>query len=145
MPGLFARSLSALSSRLALVRKLLPVVLLLAIGVSAFVAYALAARFVLHGPVTSESLYVAVDRDSGSAGGLLGQRGRCHTTRKPRTWTCSVYDSAGSGGVDYRVNVSADSSCFRGQLTADHGEPGMPRRISGCVRRWQWTLLGDLL
>jgi hypothetical protein len=117
----------------------LPVLALLA-----FATYAIAARFVLSGPVTPASLYIAVDRESGSAGGLLGDRDRCRRVDSLRTWTCSVSDSAGSGGVDYRVKVRSGGSCFDGQLTADYGEGGMPHRISGCVHRWQWSLLGAL-
>jgi hypothetical protein len=54
-----------------------------------------------------------------------------------------VDDSAGSGGVEYRVRVRSGTSCFEGRATAGSGE-AMPKRIDGCVHRWQWTLL-DLL
>jgi hypothetical protein len=43
-----------------------------------------------------------------------------------------------------RVRVRNGSSCFDGRLTADYGEGGMPRRIRGCVYRWQWSVF-DLL
>ena len=109
-----------------------------------FAAYALTARFALHGSVRPGSLHEAVERESGSAGTILGGSDRCHRLHARRAWTCSVADSAGSGGVDYRVRVRSGSSCFDGRMTAGYGEGTMPKRIDGCVYRWQWTLL-DLL
>jgi NDP-sugar pyrophosphorylase family protein len=99
---------------------------------------------VLHGPVTAGSLHDAVERQSGSAGNLFGTTDRCRRLDAARTWRCSVYDSAGSGGVDYRVRARSGSSCFDGRITADYGEGGLPKRISGCVYRWQWSAF-DLL
>jgi hypothetical protein len=55
-----------------------------------------------------------------------------------------VYDSAGSGGVDYRVRVCTGSSCFDGRITASYGEGGLPQRISGCVFPWHRSAF-DLL
>ena len=130
--------------RSAALRWVVAAIVLPLCAASLFAAYALAARFVLHGPVTAASLHEAVERESGSAGSLVGGADHCRRLRTARTWKCSVHDSAGSGGVDYRVRVRSGSSCFDGLLTTEYGEGGMPKRISGCVYRWQWTLL-DLL
>jgi hypothetical protein len=109
-----------------------------------FATYALAARFVLHGPVTATSLHAAVERESGSAGAMLETTDRCRRLEVDRTWECSVYDSSGSGGVGYEVRAREGSACFAGRRTANYGEGGLPKRISGCVYRWQWTVF-DLL
>jgi len=110
-----------------------------------FVAWALLARVVIHGPVDGRSLFAAVEDESGSAGALFGDIGsRCERTKRARTWTCTVADSAGSGGVRYVVRVRRDSSCWDGRAGRQSIEGPLPRRISGCVYRWQWSLL-DLL
>ena len=103
-------------------------VLLLLVGAFPFAAYALAARFVLHGPVTARSLVEAVEEESGSAGTILGTAEPCRRLRAVKTWECSVLESSGSGGVDYEVRVRNRSS---------YGEGGLPTRISGCVYRWR--------
>lgn len=76
--------------------------LTLVFTLSAFVVYAVLARFVLHGPVTSDSLAEAVTRESDSAGRTLDDPGRCRR-RSATTWSCSVTDQQGSGGAAYRV------------------------------------------
>jgi hypothetical protein len=126
------------------VRRLVLLILIPVVTALLLATYALAARFVLHGPVTANSLHEAVERQSGSAGNIFRMPERCRRRRADGTWKCSVSDSSGSGGVDYKVRVRNGSSCFDGRLTADYGEGGVPKRISGCVYRWQWNVF-DLL
>jgi hypothetical protein len=115
----------------------------LCLALVAFGAYALLARFVLHGPVTPDSLAEALTRESDSAGSTLGDPGRCRQTAAT-TWNCSVVDRQGSGGARYTVTVDADRSCWQATLDEDHSEGGMPGIVNGCVHRWQWALT-DLL
>ena len=110
----------------------------------AFVAYAMLARFVLHGPVASVSLAEAVIRESGSADATLDDEPNGCRRLSASRWSCTVGDQQGSGGVTYRVSVEADGSCWDATLADDHSEGGMPAEIEGCVYRWQWTLL-DLI
>jgi hypothetical protein len=120
-----------------LFRRSAPVLLAALVCTWAFCAYALAARFALHGPVTPTSLYASVAARAGSAG---GDAGRCR--RAGAAWSCLVSDREGSGGGEYRVRVRAGSSCFDGRLTRDASEDGdMPRRVQGCIHLWQWRLL----
>jgi hypothetical protein len=105
--------------------------------------YALLARFVLHGPVTPDSLAEALTRESDSAGSTLADPGRCRQT-SAAVWSCSVVDQQGSGGARYEVRVDADGSCWRATLADDYSEDGMPKSVDGCVYRWQWALT-DLL
>jgi hypothetical protein len=101
-----------------------------------FFAYALLARFVLHGQVTGESLGVSVAQASGSApfGPPVCERD------SDAEWSCSVFQ--GSDSDDYRVRVRTGSSCWDGRLVRNsRSETGSPDRISGCVFRWQWHLL----
>jgi hypothetical protein len=115
----------------------------LALAVPLLVAYALLARFALHGPVTGESLHVSVSDQAGSAPGF--DRDRCERASVVRQWRCSVSDSSGSGGAFYSVTVHASNSCWSGVLLDDHSESAdMRKTIHGCVRRWQWTLLDAL-
>ena len=126
------------------VRVVLGLVILVALAGFVKVGYVLAVRFVLHGPVTPATLHDAVQRESGSAGGILVDKSRCQSTNAARTWSCVVADRAGSGGVEYRVRVRSDSSCFDGRITANFGEGGTEPQISGCVYRARWKLV-DLL
>ena len=103
----------------------------------AFVAFAVLARFAIHGPVDRESLHIALERESHSAGDLLDSPGGCHRTQQPREWRCSVIDRSGSGGADYRVWLDGDSSCWHARRI---GTGSMPRRVHGCVYLWQWQL-----
>ncbi len=119
------------------------VLLALAVCALAFAAYALLARFVIHGPVTSRSLARELTRESGSAGLTLDRPGRCREL-SPVSWRCAVEDREGSGGATYRVQVEPDSSCWQAGLVNDYSEGGMPRAVDGCVHRWQWTVLSLL-
>lgn len=107
-------------------------------------AFALLGRFVIHGPVRSDTLAVAVGRATGSAGELLGDAGDCRRERAERTWRCAVTDSEGSGGAGYRVRLRPGSSCWKARLVNDAAEGPMPRDAAGCVYRWQWSLLSLL-
>jgi hypothetical protein len=109
----------------------------------AFGVYALLARFVLHGPVSPDSLAEAVTRESDSAGSSLDDPGRCRQA-SAAIWSCSVLDEQGSGGATYKVTVNADGSCWEATLDQDSSEGGMPGSLDGCVYRWQWALT-DLL
>jgi hypothetical protein len=112
------------------------VVIAMLAGAVLFVAYALLARFVLHGPVTGRSLGVSVAHVSGSApfGPPVCERA------SSAQWSCSVFQ--GSGNADYRVRVRSGSSCWHGRLVGDAASAsGIPDQISGCVFRWQWRLL----
>jgi hypothetical protein len=120
------------------------VVFFVVCAVVLFGVYALVARFVLSGPVTSGSLAVSVGRVSGSPGELLGGAGDCRRSIRAGEWRCEVSDAGGSGAVTYRVRERRGSSCWDGLLVEDSAEGGMPRKISGCVRRWQWSLLASL-
>jgi hypothetical protein len=113
---------------------------LLAGAVVVFVAYALLARFVLHGPVGPGTLQVSVERTAGSA--LPRYRGRCRRARRSGDWRCTISDHEGSGGVTYRVSVRPGSSCWHGEIVEDLSEGApMPRKIDDCVHLWQWSLL----
>jgi hypothetical protein len=116
---------------------------LAALILSAAVAYAFAARFLLHGPVTATALARSLTGEAPSAGSLLGVDGQCIRERAA-TWRCSVIDGEGSGGASYRVTLQPRSSCWRAELLGDDSEGGMPARLDGCVHRWQWSL-ADLL
>ena len=115
----------------------------LCLALVAFGAYALLARFVLHGPVTADSLAEAVTLESDSAGSTLDDPGRCRQASET-VWNCSVIDQQGSGGAEYKVSVDADGSCWRATLDRDLSEGGMPRNLDGCVYRWRWAVT-DLL
>ena len=104
-----------------------------------FATYAMLARFTLAGHVNSSSLAISVTNSSPSAGSIVGNSGECHA-RRARLWSCTVSDSSGSGVVDYNVRVRQGSSCWEGRLVHGRGYD-MPRRVSGCVHRWQWSLL----
>ena len=121
-------------------RKLPLGIAVLSLAVFLFAAYAIVARFVLHGPVTGRSLHESVQSASGSAGSTLGNAGRCRSGSQTREWRCDVDDAGGSGTATYSIRVRAGSSCWNGRLTGGDGEGGMPKRISGCVHRWQWSL-----
>jgi hypothetical protein len=106
--------------------------------------FSLLARSVVHGNVTARSLHVALARESRSADTVLHDDGRCRRTPRRGEWRCGVSDRSGSGGADYRVRMRNDSSCWRARRTGGSFEPPMPRRVSGCVYLWQWTLLSLL-
>jgi len=109
---------------------------------AAYGAYALLARFVLHGTVTARTLFVSVENASGSPGALFDDRERCLRPRRARDWRCQVMDDEASGGmVTYRVRLRPQSSCWVGQIRNDYPGSGMPTSIEGCVYRWQWRLL----
>lgn len=119
------------------------IVVRLVLAVAVFGAYAVLARFVLHGPVDRKTLAVSVTLRSGSVGPLVDKWGAC-ARRTRSTWRCTVVDTGDSGGATYRIDVRSGSSCWRGRLARDFSEAGMPREIAGCVHRWQWSLLSAL-
>ena len=107
------------------------------------VAVAGLARFVLHGPVTGESLALSVDREIG-AGGMVDDELPACRRDTPATWRCEAYSSELSGPVRYDVVERANSSCWdaeRAERSARAVElaTDLPARASGCVHRWQWT------
>jgi hypothetical protein len=105
-------------------------------GLALFVAFALFARFVLHGPVTEQSLAGSLTHASGSAGVLLGDHGTCERARRSGEWLCQVTDDSGSGIVTYRVR--APGSCWSARLIARVST--MPDEVRDCVYLWQWSL-----
>ena len=110
---------------------------------AAYGAYALLARFVLHGAVTAQTLFVSVENASGSPGALFDDRARCQRPARARDWRCQVMDEEASGGmVTYRMRPQ--SSCWVGQIRNDYPGSGMPTSVEGCVYRWQWRLLDAL-
>lgn len=124
------------------------ITLALLCGAALFLSYALLARYVLHGPVDEMSLAVSVRREAGGTDETVGGGGTCHRIA-PYVWTCSVgagYDARHSMQryVAYRVRIRS-GSCWEGRLAVDSsGRTRMPRALSGCVHRWQWSLLGML-
>jgi hypothetical protein len=106
---------------------------LICIAVIAVVGtYAVLASNVLHGPVNGRSLYLSVKNESGGGGLTEDAHTRCRRLRAPHQWLCSVDDpTVSAGGLDYRVNVHRNSSCWDG--AAGSSSKGLPRRISGCV------------
>jgi hypothetical protein len=94
------------------------------------------AVWVLHGPVNGPSLQRSVELAADSAS---LSPGGCRP-RADRAWRCVVDDSGSSGVVRYDVRVRAGSSCWDARLLRADGEP-MPRRVSGCVHRWQPSVL----
>jgi len=134
-------------------------------GVALFLSYALLARNVLHGPADEMSLAVSVRREAGSDD-MIGAGGPCRRAAPdelvPRAkgfldagqlvpdelstdvWICVAGDIRASGNKVYRVRMRS-SSCWEGRLATDlSGRSWLPRTISGCVHRWQWSLLGML-
>jgi hypothetical protein len=127
-------------------------------------SYALLARYVLHGPADEMSLAVSVRREAGSDD-MIGASGPCRRAApdelEPRrkgfldagqlpdelaidVWLCVAGDIRASGTKVYRVRMRS-SSCWEGRLATDlSGRSWLPRTISGCVHRWQWSLLGML-
>jgi hypothetical protein len=98
-------------------------------------AYAMLARFALAGEANTRSLAVSVGRASGSPGEMLNDRARCKRT-SPGVWRCSEVDREGSGVAVHRVRTHGhcwDARLIRGAMMDD--------RVSGCVHRWQWSLL----
>lgn len=118
-------------------RILLVVVACVFAGAYWFGVYAIAARFVLHGPVTEASLTRSVY--DAAPFGLLSLP-ECDFDTEPTS--CLVHDDSG-GGVFYDVKVRPDSSCWDATLalnaSSEVSEP--PPTLSGCVRRWQWSIL----
>ena len=114
-------------------------------AVAIFLGYALVARFALRGPVNPDSLHRSVALETGSADVTLGNAGACEPRARPNLWSCEVSDSSGSGTAVYDIRVESNRSCWTGRLVESYeGEGPMPRRSSGCVHRWQWTLLDVL-
>lgn len=110
-------------------------------AVAMFGGYALVARFVLHGPVDPGSLQRSVAMETSSADVTLNISRPCQPRARADRWSCDVSDGSGSGTAVYGIRVEPDSSCWTGRLVAGYEVEGtMPRRISGCVHRWQWTL-----
>lgn len=130
---------------------------------SAFVSYALLARDVLHGRADEMSLAVSVRREAGATE-MVGAGGPCRPAApdelKPRAkgfldagqlvpdeiasgvWICVAGDARASGTATYRVRMRS-GSCWEGRLATDlSGRSWLPHTISGCVHRWQWSLLG---
>jgi len=105
-----------------------------------FAAYALLARYLLHGPVSASRLFVSVAQASDSGGGSVGAPGLCRRIAAPRGWLCQVPDRRAYGVVSYRVGIRCGGSCWAAQITDDYTESGMPKRVDGCVHRWQWSL-----
>jgi hypothetical protein len=99
--------------------------------------YATLARFKLAGEVNARSLAVSVGRASGSPGEMLNDAGRCKRSR-PGVWRCSEVGREGSGQAVYRVRLRDNSSCWDARL--ERGAM-MDERVSGCVHRWQWSLV----
>lgn len=100
-----------------------------------FGAYAMLARFALAGEVNARSLAVSVGRASGSPGEMLNDLGKCKRSR-PGEWRCSEVDREGSGRAVYHVHENGncwDARLLRGAM--------MDERVSGCVHRWQWSLV----
>ncbi len=116
---------------------------LLVVSVVIFAAFALLARFVLHGEVSPTSLNESLATEAGSADQLLDVPGRCDRSASS-TWECLIGDSSGSGGATYRVAVARGSSCWEAQRVDDFSESGMPRVVSGCVHLWQWSVVDAL-
>jgi hypothetical protein len=127
-------------------------------------SYALLARYVLHGPTDAMSLAVSVRTEAGASGDMLGAGGPCRRAAsdelESRTegfltagqlvpdelssevWICLAGDIRASGTAAYRVRLQS-GSCWEGRLATDlSGRSWLPRTISGCVHRWQWSLLG---
>lgn len=103
------------------------------------VGAASAARWVVHGPVNSDSLAEAVAIEAGASFPGSG----CTFVKKSRTWICMISSREGSGTVTYELTMQDDSSCFDGVKVASDSEPpeDEPKTISGCVHLWQWSLL----
>lgn len=100
-----------------------------------FGVYAIAARFVLHGPVTHESVTRSV-YDEAPFGWL--SLPECDFDSEP--WSCLVHDDSG-GGAFYDVVRRPDSSCWDATLTANvSSEVEPPKTFSGCVPLWQWAI-----
>jgi hypothetical protein len=120
-----------------------PPVLVIVVGIAAaivlFFAYAALARWVLRGPVDGASLHRSVGLAAGSST-LIESRGRCRRPAADGRWRCVVSDAGGSGAIPYDVRVKPGSSCWTATMTAA-GDGSMPRSVSGCVHRWQWTAL----
>lgn len=96
--------------------------------------YFLLATFVLHGPVNERSLFQSV---SAAARSPYDQAGPC--IRGNQTWSCTVLVKGGSGSGRYRVSVHPDSSCWDAVLVLNQSRDEMPRTLSGCVRRLEWS------
>jgi hypothetical protein len=107
------------------------------LAIVAVVVLLVAAMHVLHGPVTAASLHVSVGDEAGSV--FEGGEG-CTRTSTDRRWRCYVSDRSGSGAARYLVDVSASSSCWAGELVGGGFEGHMPKRLKGCVTRWQPSL-----
>lgn len=91
----------------------------------------------IHGPVTDERLANSVADEAGK----LRLLPCTPTHHEPRHYSCGVWIDRGrftSAGVSYDVRVHPGSSCWTGTLpTRDAHDAGVPRRLSGCVYRWQ--------
>lgn len=120
-----------------LVRTVLTICAAVFVVVYAGAAYALFARFVLHGPVNQPSLEVSVQ--DVSAFGLLIDAATCQGSGD--AWTCTPRDDSG-GRATYAVKLRPGSSCWDAQLRKSFSsEVEPPQELSGCVRRWQWSLI----
>ena len=90
-------------------------------------------------PVTKWSLARSVSVAADSA---FISSGECKRARDG--WSCDVVDSGGSGYYGYKVEVDADSSCWRATLVNDGGEIPAPKELNGCVRRFEGGWVGKL-
>jgi hypothetical protein len=104
------------------------------LAVFLFAVYAVLARTVIHGPVTPDSLGVSVAEEGGS---MFAEFSECRPAARAREWRCT-FSVDGSSGAEFRVRVRDGSSCW--DASRVHGT-GLDRRLSGCVHRWQWSLL----
>ncbi|HWO82743.1 MAG TPA: hypothetical protein VNM38_03005 [Solirubrobacterales bacterium] len=57
--------------------------------------------------------------------------------REGQAWSCSKWDSGSSGAVPYRVKVN-DLGCWQAVRVGYGGEGGSPKRLSGCVTRYDF-------
>jgi len=103
-----------------------------------------------------------VRREAGASNDMMGADGPCRRAVRdelePRAtgfldaqlvpdelltdiWICVAGDIRASSTATYRVRMRSNS-CWEGSLATDlSGRSWLPRTISGCVNRWQWSLL----
>jgi hypothetical protein len=61
----------------------------------------------------------------------------CESAGSRLEWRCTAIGGGGSGSATYRVSVRHESSCWTAVLVRDQTSDGMPKSMSGCVRRIQ--------
>jgi hypothetical protein len=122
-------------------RRLLVAIVLLA-------AYTGLAVYVLHGEVAAKTLVLSLDREIGS-GGLDDESLPPCRPREAGAWSCEAFSTELSGTVRYDVVLRPGTSCwdallderFDARAERHSGPSDMPTRASGCVHRWQWTVV----